>query len=183
MISKSELFWEEYMESFTDDLPFLRYSGPVKLFVYGRLATDFDYFTEFLRKKNLKLVEDVVTYSYRAETSNKYLPIKAPDKDMMFCPLINTEDKLLTSKRVRGKLLSCSLKAIRAFDEHFNNTLSCQRTLIKLKPPGYKGTEEAYTYIFKNHVGFYSDGAQWSLKDPQFKRFIIETSNDGVVYV
>lgn len=167
---KTDTFWEGLSLNYTPDTAERRYGGPVKIFFAGSFS-DAVPLNKFYQENDLKHQGDCQSVSFKAITQGKFclyenLNKKAfPFDDFLF---IKHHDFVgpqpLTSRLVRGRIISCSLKALSAFDRYFRNTIATQRIPIRTNPLHSNGISTAYTYIHRLPYLFNQDGSSYTVK-------------------
>lgn len=148
-----EKFWDDYSENFTDDIPMLRYEGPIPVFLYGHYAT-FDWMHKFMAGKGLRHNDDFRLLSGRACTLkerlylNQHVPLKDEYNSFLLPPVCSVKDrKHLTKNKVRGSIFTVSLKGIRALDFFFRQGSNFYRDTVKLQQDVSANYKSAYTYV------------------------------------
>jgi len=183
---RADFLWEGIANNYTPDGPVLRYGGPIPVFLYGKLA-DQKHLQKFLSKHNLFVGGDMVTKSYRCETMLKYVALvnkSNPTENLVYYPdfIVHkpTERQDLTSRQVRGKLVTCSMALIKELDIHFYNTVFTDRISIRLETSADDKPVDAFAYVFKKDFLFSKD---CSLKKGfAVKPFNVESSARGKYY-
>ncbi len=143
----------------TPDMTTLRYAGPQYVFLWDELQN--------VERWSLHLLdqpEDIRCDLFIAFTKDSWLPFKnlLGQKDQARSHLI-LDNKWprkvrdvdagaftsLTPKPVSGKLVSCSLKAIRTFDLHYCNTVLFDRIKMPIVNPARGNVVQAWVYVNK----------------------------------
>lgn len=148
----SETIWADVTNSFTPDIAKLRFDGPIPLFLYGDISRHNATF-EFMKRKGLLPTDDFTTMSVHATTRSPFHAFhnEHPEKeysDYAFLPNKKLCNLPLTTRKLRGKLLSVSLRGIQVFDRYYFNQVRTQRVFVKLDMM-HMGIDAAWVYAFK----------------------------------
>jgi len=77
-LSRNELidfFWEEYCNNYTGDLAYLRYEGPIPVFLYGSM-TGYNRIHDFMKEHGLVENIDLHTETLMALTENPFVYLR-----------------------------------------------------------------------------------------------------------
>jgi hypothetical protein len=150
----------------TPDLPQLRYNGEIKVFIWDELQ-HLNHMQRILINCNTR--RDFTTTNYMCFTEKTYLPVQnvneqSTDKNKYFLPEVSGGDyrALLPPKvaelipgqprSVSGRIFSCSLDGLRAFDRHYVNghlfQRSKQKIITNIKTNG-SNEVDAWVYTIK----------------------------------
>lgn len=150
-----DFFWEEYSNNYTGDLPYLRYEGPIPVFLYGSMS-GYNRIHDFMKQHNLVENIDLHTETLMAVTQNPFVYFRNNSAkeamkiypDFMVHKDVEFEDLDMTKRKVRGKLVTMSLRGIMAMDRYYYNGSRFKRVRIPLQQDrNNKEFKHAYTYI------------------------------------
>lgn len=170
MLDKVDTLWEGLSLNYTPDVAELRYGGPVKVFLAGGFS-DGAKVNKFLVDNGLRHSIDHQTVSFKAHTQGKFclyenLNKKAfPFEDFMFIGhhgIVHPQP--LTTRLIRGRIISCSLKALSAFDRYYRNTIATSRIPIRTNPLHSNGISTAYAYMHRLSYLFNIDDSSYRIK-------------------
>lgn len=141
----------------TPDMPRLRFAGPQYVFLWDDLTNMNGW-----HKMGLDRPKDVRVDLFLAFTQKEYMPMKnllaGRDQARCYLPLdkswpnkvrgVEVESfKSLTPKKIAGKLVSCGLKAMMAFDQYYCNTVLFDRVKLPIENPSKKTVHSAWVYV------------------------------------
>lgn len=169
--TKADVFWEGLALNYTPDMAEKRYGGPVKIFIAGSLSDGVNL-NKFYVDNDLKHTVDCQSVSFKAITQGKFCfyenldTKKFPFEDFLFINHHNiVGPRQLTSRLIRGRIISCSLKALAAFDRYFRNTIATTRIPVRMNPLQSNGISTAYAYMHRLPYLFNSDGSSYKVKE------------------
>lgn len=145
-------FWNDMVESYTPDIPFLRYEGPIPVFMYGSYC-NFEAVRQIMSGK----AEPVVDYriiTTNAFTAQPHLYMNAPvQPEFKYRSILlpqhmklDLDTSYLTKRKVRGTLFSVSLKGIQVLDKFFENERKFYRDTVDLVESSKHEFKSVYTY-------------------------------------
>lgn len=152
-----DFFWQEYADTFTDDMPYLRYEGPIPVFMFGKY-TNFQFMDHLFTENGLSIGKDFQAVSYKALTKEAYRYVNVKNHFEKTCPtdyksfLLSRGSNIvgfdLTNRQIRGKLYTVSLAGLRLLDSYFYNGVRHIRQKISLEQDKEnKDYGKAYTYV------------------------------------
>lgn len=169
-VTKSDIFWEGLSLNYTPDTAERRYGGPIRIFITGSLSDSIPL-NKFYRENGIEPQRDYQSVSFKAITQGKFCLYEnlnkkvSPFDDFLFIRHHSfAGPQPLTSRLVRGRIISCSLKALSAFDRYFLNTIATQRIPIRTNPLHSNGISTAYTYLHRLPYLFDHDGSSYTVK-------------------
>lgn len=177
----TDMFWSSWSKNFTYDQAFLRYEGPIPVFMYG-------WYTNFLWLERLvkenwtskipyRIGIDMKSYSNgeqkTKETLRYYNVANYQSKNallqhpsFMLGNDVQLKGSTAARKQIQGRMFTFSLRAIKALDRYMSNGLTFTRELIELEAPHKGDWELAYTYFIKPaRIAFAVDDGAYSLKE------------------
>lgn len=153
---------EDILYNFTPDLPHLRYRGPQLVFLYD----DMKHWSS-LEALNLVSNKDFFIDAFSAVTKSHYIPfqnmLSANGKGFKYYLIRSSNWPDIVNERdlerfdttplpVSGRLISCSLEALMALDQHYCNGHVFQRSKINVFPTLQTETDK-FVWAYCNRLG------------------------------
>ena len=183
-------FWADYADNMTPDLTYLRYDGPIPVFMYGHYSS-YNDMEKIMVKAGLKAKKDWKIESGLCNTDGEYCFLNNPSesvvnyKSFLLPPTMKIKDMKLTRRKIRGTLYTVSLAGLQALDRFFMNRNKFYRDVIDIEDSKHHNFDEAFSYIVKASTLTDKIADEIELKEGLKLTFPIQSSvtTGGMVYV